>query len=117
MGERPAVHHLRHYGLAGFTSGSVCIAPRLSTKLLNTLIAGSASDAPAALEPFLTLERLRDTWGPIRVLHDAVTLAGIADMGPIMPPLTKLSDDELPSVRAAAVELRAREAADAHHAR
>ena len=28
MGELPAIIHLRDFGLAGFTSGCVCIAPR-----------------------------------------------------------------------------------------
>ena len=37
IGERPAIMHMRDYGLAGFTSGSVCIAPRGSMKLLRLL--------------------------------------------------------------------------------
>ena len=34
MGEQPAIVHCRDFGLAGFTSGCVCIAPRRSLALL-----------------------------------------------------------------------------------
>src|SRR6185369_8412363 len=34
MGERPAIVHLRDFGLAGFTSGCVCIAPKNAMLLL-----------------------------------------------------------------------------------
>jgi dihydrodipicolinate synthase/N-acetylneuraminate lyase len=37
IGERPAVVHLREFGLISFTSGSVCIAPRGSQLLLEAL--------------------------------------------------------------------------------
>ena len=29
IGERPAIAHYRHFGLSSFTSGSVCVAPRV----------------------------------------------------------------------------------------
>ena len=35
IGERPAVVHLRDWGLSGFTTGSGCVAPRLSQTLFN----------------------------------------------------------------------------------
>ena len=38
IGERPAVVHLRDFGIASFTSGSVCVAPRQSTALLRALL-------------------------------------------------------------------------------
>ncbi len=41
---------------------------------------------------FLPLEDCRDAYSPIRVLHDAVTLAGIADMGPMLPMLSNLPE-------------------------
>ncbi len=37
IGERPAVEHLRTFGLAAFTSGSVCVGPRGSTRMLAAL--------------------------------------------------------------------------------
>ena len=46
--------------------------------------------AEAIRRHFLPFETLRDTINPIRVLHDGVTLAGIADMGPILPLLSNL---------------------------
>ena len=42
--------------------------------------------------PFLPLEDLRDTLSAIRALHTAVTLSGIADMGPMLPMLTEIED-------------------------
>jgi hypothetical protein len=41
------------------------------------------------------------------VLHEAVTLAGIADMGPILPLMSNLDPDRRDNVREAARTLRA----------
>lgn len=102
IGERPAIAHFRAFGLAAFTSGSVCVAPAASMRLLAALQAGADDEAAAIREAFLPLEDLRDRISPIRVLHDAVTLAGIADMGPILPLLSNLTEAERPAVAAAA---------------
>jgi len=107
IGERPAVIHLRDFGLSGFTSGSVCAAPRASTQLLRALKAHDYDRAEKLRAAFLSLEDLRDAFGPSRVLHDAVTLAGIADMGPILPMLHNLEAEHRPAVEQAAKELRA----------
>src|SRR5205823_12341925 len=37
IGERPAIVHLRDFGLRAFTSGSVCVAPRGPIRLLALL--------------------------------------------------------------------------------
>jgi dihydrodipicolinate synthase/N-acetylneuraminate lyase len=92
IGERPAPAHLIKFGLVSFTSGSVCIAPRLSLALLTALKAGDEEKALELQTPFLPLEDLRDAHSPIRTLHTAVTLAGIADMGPMLPMLTEIED-------------------------
>lgn len=92
IGERPAIEHLRGFKLTGFTSGSVCVAPRLSTALLAALKAKDYVKASELREPFMALEDFRDTFSPIRVLHAAVTLAGIADMGPMLPMLSEIAD-------------------------
>jgi hypothetical protein len=42
-------------------------------------------------EHFIPLEDLRDAWGPARVLHAAVELAGIAKSGPIAPYMTPIN--------------------------
>ena len=107
IGERPALAHLRGFGLAGFTSGSVCVGPRGSTRLLAALKAKNWSAAEALRAAYLPLEDLRDTLSPIRVLHEAVTLAGIADMGPILPPLSNIDADHRAAIRAAAQKLLA----------
>jgi dihydrodipicolinate synthase/N-acetylneuraminate lyase len=107
IGERPAIVHLRQFGLGGFTSGSVCVAPRGSMALLAAIQRGDWAAAAHLREAFLPLEDLRDGISPIRTLHDAVTLAGIADMGPMLPLLTGLSAAERQRVQPAARALRA----------
>lgn len=107
IGERPAITHLRQFGLGGFTSGSVCVAPRGSTAILAAIKQGDWGQAERLREAFIPLEDLRDALSPIRTLHDAVTLAGIADMGPMLPLLTGLSPAERQRVQQAAQALRA----------
>lgn len=106
IGERPAVVHLRDFGLASFTSGSVCVAPRRSMALLAALQDGDHQRAGALREAFLPLEDLRDGINPIRVLHEAVTLAGIADMGPLLPLLSGLDQEQRARVAPVARALR-----------
>lgn len=111
IGERPAITHLREFGLAGFTSGSVCIAPRGSMQLLSLLQQGRYDEAEAVRQRYLPLEDLRDGINPIRVLHEAVGLAGIADMGPILPMLSGLDAAERERVAPVARALREGDAA------
>jgi dihydrodipicolinate synthase/N-acetylneuraminate lyase len=105
IGERPAIVHLRDFGLKCFTSGSVCVAPRGSMRLLALLKAKKYDEAEKIRAAYIPLEDQRDARGPIRVLHDAVTLAGIADMGPILPMISNLDASEKAAVKAAAVAL------------
>jgi dihydrodipicolinate synthase/N-acetylneuraminate lyase len=107
IGERPAIVHLRDFGLTGFTSGSVCVGPRGSTRLLAALKAGDYATAGTLRAAYMPLEDLRDELSPIRVLHEAVTLAGIADMGPMLPHLSNLPASEHPRLKAAASALLA----------
>lgn len=109
IGERPAIVHLRDFGLNGFTSGSVCVGPRGSTRLLAALKARDYAAAETLRAAYLPLEDLRDALSPIRVLHEAVTLAGIADMGPMLPHLSNLAASEHPRVRTAAQALLAQD--------
>jgi hypothetical protein len=55
----------------------------------------------------MPLETLRDEVSLIRVLHDAVTLSGIADMGPILPLLSASPEAALPAIERAARALLA----------
>jgi len=105
IGERPAIVHLRDFGLKGFTSGSVCVAPRGSMRLLALLKARRYDEAARVREAYLALEDQRDAKGPIRVLHDAVTLAGIADLGPMLPMISNLEAGERDAVKASAAAL------------
>jgi dihydrodipicolinate synthase/N-acetylneuraminate lyase len=56
---------------------------------------------------YLPLEDQRDAHGPIPVLHEAVTLSGVADMGPILPQLVNLDQQHHAGVAQAAKALLA----------
>jgi dihydrodipicolinate synthase/N-acetylneuraminate lyase len=107
MGERPTLVHLQRFKLAGFTSGSVCIAPRSSQALLQALKRGDEAAATALRERFLPLETLRDRLSQIRVMHEAVTLAGVADMGPMLPMLSNIEPEHHAEIRETALALKA----------
>jgi dihydrodipicolinate synthase/N-acetylneuraminate lyase len=92
IGERPAIDHLTKFGLQAFTSGSVCIAPGLSMALLRAIKGNDLKEAERVRALFIALEDQRDKHSPLRVLHDAVRLAGIANTGPMQPYLTGFSD-------------------------
>jgi dihydrodipicolinate synthase/N-acetylneuraminate lyase len=111
IGERPAIVHLRDFGLQCFTSGSVCVAPHGSMRILALLKAKRYEEAEKIRAAYIALEDERDARGPIRVLHDAVTLAGIADMGPMLPMISNLDAAERPAVQAAAAALLAHDRA------
>ena len=112
IGERPAPAHILKFGLVSFTSGSVCVAPRLSLALLAALKAGDEVQALDLQTPFLPLEDLRDALSPIRALHSAVSLAGIAEMGPMLPLLTEIEDPaQRREIERAARVLRAKDEA------
>jgi dihydrodipicolinate synthase/N-acetylneuraminate lyase len=92
IGEQPAIVHLRDFELGGFTSGCVCINPALSAQMLDALRRGDYATAERIRQIFKPLEDLRNAINPIRVLHEAVRLAGIADTGPALPLLSNLED-------------------------
>ena len=105
IGEQPAVVHLRDFGLAGFTSGCVCVAPRLSVAMLAAMRAGNWAEAERIREIFKPLEDLRNAIHPIRVLHEAVRLAGVAETGPLLPLLSNVPPADHPAIRDAAFRL------------
>jgi dihydrodipicolinate synthase/N-acetylneuraminate lyase len=107
IGERPAIVHLRDFGLIGFTSGSVCLAPRGSQFLLEALKRGRYDEAERLRALYMPLEDLRDALSPIRVLHKAVSLAQIAQMGPLLPMLSNLGVQHHAALRDVAAKLAA----------
>jgi dihydrodipicolinate synthase/N-acetylneuraminate lyase len=106
MGERPAIVHLRDFGLAGFTSGCVCIAPRSAMKLLQAMQRQHWAEAERLRALFMPLEECRIRLHLIRVLHEALTLSGIADMGPILPMLSNIDAKHHAEIRALALALK-----------
>ena len=107
VGERPAVAQHRTFGLGAMMSGAATLAPEASVAMFAAMKRGdyaTASAIWAAVEP---LEDLRDAFGPISVLHDALTLTGIAEMGPLLPLVNNLAEEQRPAVLKAARALRA----------
>ncbi len=105
IGEQPALTHMTQFGLAGFTAGCVCLSPEKSQAMLEAVLQGDLDTVRSIQKEFQELEDLRNRINPIRVLHEAVTLAGIADMGPAMPLLSDLSPSEKAEVKAAVEKL------------
>ena len=108
IGEQPAIIHLRDFGITGFTSGCVCVAPALSMKCMAAIHREDYAEAEAIRAQFEPLEDQRNSHGPIPVLHQAVQLAGVADTGPFLPLLAPLADERLPAIKQAALELLAK---------
>jgi dihydrodipicolinate synthase/N-acetylneuraminate lyase len=110
IGERPAIDHLTKFGLQAFTSGSVCVAPGLSMALLRAIKGNNLKEAERIRALFIPLEDQRDKHSPLRVLHDAVRLAGISNTGPMQPYLSGFTDPAiLGAIEKAAKELLAAE--------
>lgn len=105
IGERPAIAHLQDWRLAGFTTGSGCLAPRLSQAIFDACAAGAFDAAHALRTHFLPLEDLRDAHGPARVLHAAVERAGLARTGPVPPFVSPLAADLSEALEATACAL------------
>lgn len=109
MGERPVPIHLSRFGLASFTTGCGCIAPRTCMQLLLALKRGDLSAAEQLHARFMPMEDLRESISLIRVLHDAVTLSGVADMGAQLPLLSASPAERMPEIKALAQALLAGE--------
>jgi dihydrodipicolinate synthase/N-acetylneuraminate lyase len=107
IGEQPALIHMTKFRLNGYTSGCVCVNPALSQAMLQAIGSRDIDGAERIRKLFLPLENLRNEINPIRVLHEAVALAGIAATGRHWPLLSGLADSAVRRVEAAAKELRA----------
>lgn len=107
IGEQPAIVHLRDFGLIGFTSGCVCVAPLLSMTLLRAIQAKDYEKAEQIRSIFTPLEDIRNSINPIRVLHTALSLAGIAETGPMIPLLSEVHESDLPAITDVAKSLLA----------
>jgi len=113
IGERPAIVHMEHFGLPGFTTGSGCLAPRLTSELFAACGRQDWAAAENLRARFLPLEDRRDEWGPARVLHAAIEQAGVAAMGPIPPFVSPLTSAQAGALKPVAADLLARSAASA----
>jgi len=105
IGEQPAIVHLQKFGLTGYTSGCVCVNPGLSQRMLQAVIAGDLQQAEEIRKVFLPLEDLRNEINPIRVLHEAVELCGIARTGRHLPLLSAVAASATDRIREAATTL------------
>jgi dihydrodipicolinate synthase/N-acetylneuraminate lyase len=105
IGEQPAIVHLRDFHLGGFTSGCVCVAPALSARMLQVMRNARWDEAESIRRIFKPLEDLRNAINPIRVLHEAVRLAGIAQTGPLLPLMTNVDRSNYATIADAAKQL------------
>ena len=105
IGEQPAIVHLRDFEIGSFTSGCVCVRPDRSQHMLTSIQAADFEFAEEIRSEFRGLEDLRNGINPIRVLHRAVELAGIANTGPMLPMLGELSLDQTARVATAVAAL------------
>ncbi len=105
IGEQPAIVHMREFEVGSFTSGCVCLQPARSQHMLRAIQGDDLAAANRIRAEFVGLEDLRNRIHPIRVLHRAVELAGIAATGPMLPMLGELSASDTAAVATAAVEL------------
>lgn len=105
MGETPIHVHLPDYGLRTYTSGGVCIAPHAAMAILAAYRAGDRAEAVRLSAPFLHFEKVRAAINGFSVMHDAVTLSGIADMGPILPMAGNIAAADRPVVQQAVAAL------------
>ncbi len=110
IGERPAVVHMRDWKLPGFTTGSGCVAPRLSGQIFEACVKEDYEMAERLRAEFLPLEDLRDAWSPAKVLHSATRLANVAETGPVPPFLSSLSEKRLQEIAPVARALAERNA-------
>ena len=110
IGERPAIVHMRDWRLPGFTTGSGCVAPRLSGQIFEACVKEDYETAEGLRAEFLPLEDLRDAWNPAKVLHFATQLAGVAETGPVAPFLSSLSEERLKELAPVARALEERNA-------
>ena len=105
IGEQPAIIHLRDFGVGGFTSGCVCVAPARSMAMLRAIQAHDFAKAERIRASFGPLEDLRNSIQPIRVLHEAVAAAGIAATGPMQPLLGELGESHKAAIKQAVQSL------------
>jgi dihydrodipicolinate synthase/N-acetylneuraminate lyase len=107
IGEQPALIHMTKFRLNGYTSGCVCVNPKLSQQMLQAICRNDYDSAESIRRVFVPLEDLRNEINPIRVLHEAVALAGIASTGRHFPLLSGLTESAAARVQAAAKTLLA----------
>ncbi|MEM9827117.1 MAG: dihydrodipicolinate synthase family protein [Planctomycetota bacterium] len=106
IGEQPAIVHTLDFGVGGFTSGCVCVDPSSSQAMRDALRRGDREQAESYRRHFVPLEDLRNEISPIRVLHAAVRLAGIAETGPLPPWLSNISATDEARVQQAVSTLK-----------
>lgn len=97
LGEAAVLDHVGKRGLPAYASGAATLVPEAVLRLRSMLQSGDLAAVRRMLMPFLEFERLGMALGSIQVLHDAVSVAGIAEMGPQIPMLSpvkaKFRDD------------------------
>jgi dihydrodipicolinate synthase/N-acetylneuraminate lyase len=86
------------------------MAPKLCRAVLDACRSEDFEKAGSLREAFIPLEDLRDAWGPSKVLHAALALAGIADTGSIPPWVSEVTAEQADRIRPVAKALLDRNA-------
>lgn len=107
LGEQPAIIHMRDFKLPGFTAGVINVAPAAFVAMLKAIRAGNYAEADRIRLICKPLEDIRNEINPVRVLHEAVRLAGIAETGPLLPLMSNLEEKAHSRVAEAAKALLA----------
>lgn len=110
LAEGAAQVHMRDFGLCSFTSGGVCMAPRLAMRLLRSLQANDQQAATSWREIFMPLERFRVRTQVFVALHEALEMSGIATMGAPLPMLAALPASERAPLQVIVTDLMQAEA-------
>jgi dihydrodipicolinate synthase/N-acetylneuraminate lyase len=77
--------------------------------VLHALQAGDYERSDALTEAIEPLEALRGKYGPIPVIHEAVTLSGVADMGRLGPHFSALDSSVMETIGSTARALLEKE--------
>ena len=97
---------LRDSGIGGLQANDD-LSRKAAETLRNMQREDPREEAERLRRIFVPLEDLRNAVNPIRVLHQAVESAGIAETGPLLPLLSNVGEEHVAAITSAAHDLLA----------
>lgn len=107
LGEAAILDHLAVRRFGAVTSSAAALVPARIRAIVEAIDGDDTERARKLFTPVLELERVRAMLGPVQVLHDAVSHAGIASMGRQMPMLSPVKAKYRADMEAAVMALLA----------